>query len=43
MIAIRHTSPTSATGLALAGIGMHCGFDMQSRGKLPVSGSRLAT
>jgi hypothetical protein len=43
MIAIRHTLPTAATSHALAGIGVRCGFDMQSRGHSPVTGGRLAT
>ena len=43
MTAIRHTLPILATGHALAGIGMHCGFGMQARGNPPVSGGRQAT
>jgi hypothetical protein len=43
MIATRHTLPTAATGHALAGSGMRCGFGMRSRGNPPVFGGRLAT
>jgi hypothetical protein len=42
MIAIRTSLPKHATGAKPAGIGMRHGFDMQVRGKLPVSGIRLA-
>ena len=43
MIATRQELSNAATGLALAGIGTHCGFVMPARGNPPVSGDRLAT
>lgn len=43
MTRIRQLPSIAARGFAPARIGMHCGFDMQARGNLPVSGGRLAT
>ena len=43
MIATRQKLSIAATGLPLAGIGMHCGMVMQARGNPPFFGGRLAT